>query len=98
MKSLLNNIWYILRTQLKSIVIQQALLKILGSAAAGGFRAWIIKKIVEYFYDEVADYVAEYGGYVYYKINGEINFRKLEKAKKENNEKEYDSVIHDIID
>lgn len=95
MNNFISALFNVIRAQLKTAIVQQIVFKIIGSI--GGFRAFIIKQIVSHFYDEVADAVAEYGGYIYYKIDGEINFKKLEKAKKDNDEKAYDNAVNDII-
>lgn len=97
MKSLLLKIWAVIVPILKAEAVKLALVKILGTAAAGGFRAWIIKKIVTHFYDEVAKKVAEYGGYIYYKIDGKIQFKRLQEAKEDNDQDKYDDTIDNIL-
>lgn len=97
MKNLLLKIWAVIVPILRAEAVKLALIKILGTSAAGGFRAWIIKKIVTHFYDEVAEKVAEYGGYIYYKIDGQIQFKRLQEAIKENDKDKYNNTIKDIL-
>jgi len=85
-----------MRAQLKLILIQflkgeaikLALKKLLGSAAAGGIKGWIIKFVVEQLFEEVAQPIIELGfrkmGYLVHRIEGEIILKKIKDAKNEN--------------
>jgi len=83
---------------LRGEAIKLALKKILGSAAAGGFKAWLIKIIVKEFYDEIGEPLIRAGinrvGYTYDKIEGKVLIKKLDKA---DNETDYDNTIDDIL-
>ena len=85
---------------LKSAAIKAALLKFLGSTVAGGWKAWLVKFIVTELFEEVAEPIIRLGlrkmGYVYNRIEGEIELKKLERAKEEGDEQSYNDVIDDL--
>lgn len=86
---------------LKREAVKSALVKFVGSAALGGIRAWAIKFIVENLFEQVAEPIIRASfiklGYAYNRVEGEILVKKLDRAKKENNEGDYDSAIDDIF-
>lgn len=86
---------------LKREAVKSALIKLLGSAALGGVRAWAIKFVVESMFEQVAEPIIRASfiklGYMYNRVEGEILVKKLNKAKRENNEGNYDSAIDDIF-
>ena len=85
---------------LKGSAVKLAIKKILGTAAMGGIKGWIIKITVTELFEEVAEPLIKLalrkGFLVYDKIDGSIKIKKLEKAKAENNETAYNSTIDDI--
>lgn len=86
---------------LKSKFVSMSIAKIIGSAALGGFRIWLIKFLVENLYDQIAEPIVKAilikGGYVYDRIEGNVLVKKIEKAKEENNETDYNAGIDDIL-
>ena len=86
---------------LKREAVKSALIKLLGSAALGGIRAWAIKFLVENMFEQVAEPIIRASfiklGYMYNRAEGEILVKKLNRAKKENNEGNYDSAVDDIF-
>ena len=80
--------------------VKLALKKILGSAAMGGIQGWIVAYVAEYLYDEIAVPVMKYlirKGLFYYDVEqGKIEYKRLEEAKKEEDESTYDDVIDNV--
>jgi hypothetical protein len=78
--------------------VKLALKKILGSAAAGGFKAWLVKYVVTELYEEIGEPLVRAAlnrvGYVYDKVEGKVLIKKLRESE---NEAEYDSTIDDIL-
>ena len=91
------DLWPLVRGQiisfLKGEFIKLALKKVLGSAAMGGFKAWLVKFIATELFEEVAQPIIEMsirkGFYVYDKIDGHIKVKKIEKAKESNDRDSY---------
>jgi hypothetical protein len=85
---------------LKGSAVKLAIKKILGTAAVGGIKGWLIKIIVTELFEEIAEPLIKLalrkGLLVYDKIDGNIKIKRLEKAKEENNETNYNSTIDDI--
>lgn len=85
---------------LKGSAVKLALKKILGTAAMGGVKGWLIKLIVTELFEEIAEPVIKYlirkGALAYDKAEGKIKIKKLERAKEANNESDYNSTIDDI--
>jgi hypothetical protein len=85
---------------LKGSAVKLALKKILGTAAMGGVKGWLIKLIVTELFEEIAEPVIKYlirkGALAYDKAEGKIKIKKLERAKEANNEADYNSTIDDI--
>ena len=86
---------------LRGRIIKLALKKILGSAAMGGFQAWLVKYIVTELYDELGEPILKAGvnyvGYRYDKYKGKVHITRLEKARDENDENNYNRTIDTIL-
>lgn len=74
--------------------------KLLGSAVAAGPKAWIVKVIASWLYDEIGEPVIELvlrkAEYRYYRLDGKIKIRRLRKAEHGTNE-EYDDAMDDLF-
>jgi hypothetical protein len=85
---------------LKGEFLKLALKKILGSAAAGGFKAWLVKYIATELFEEVAEPLIKWqirkGMLAVDKINGSIKVKKYEKAKEAGDESTYTDVIGSV--
>ena len=92
-----NAILYFFRGEFIKLVLK----KILGSAAMGGFQAWLVKYIVTELYDELGEPILKAGvnyvGYRYDKYKGKVHIRKLDKARDENDENNYNRTIDTIL-
>jgi hypothetical protein len=97
----LNKLKILLIKFLRGEAVKLALKNILGSAAASGFKAWLVKIIIKYFYDSVAEPIIKIGfraaGYVYNNVDGKISATKLDEARNDNDEDTYDSIVTDIL-
>ena len=86
---------------LKGKFVTMALAKLLSTAAMGGFRAWLIKFLVENLFEQVVEPIMKAGfiklGYIYNRIEGNVLVSKIEKAKEENNETDYNAGVDDIF-
>ncbi len=86
---------------LKSAAVKAALLKFLGSAVSGGWRAWIIKFIVAELFEEIAEPIIKavfrQMGYMYDRVEGEIKFKQVEKAEENNDEKAHTISVSNIF-
>ena len=71
------------------------------TAAGAGFKAWLIKEIAEHLYDEIGEPIVKAvlakAGYLYTKVEGSVIVKKIEEAKNENNQSDYDSNMDDIF-
>ncbi len=80
--------------------VKLALKKILGTAAMGGIKGWIIIYLAEYLYDEVAVPVMQLlirKGLFYYDVNqGKIEYKKLSQAKNDKDEDTYNDIIDKV--
>lgn len=85
---------------LKGSAVKFALKKILGTAAMGGVKGWLVKLIVTELFEEIGEPVIKYlirkGALAYDKVEGKIKIKKLEAAKEEGNEDGYNRTIDDI--
>lgn len=98
--------WQAIKTKLiehlKGAAVKAALKKILGSAAMGGVKGWIVKFIVTELYEEIAEPVLKYGlnkiGYAYTKLEGKVIVKRLEEARENNDADAYDSAADDVFD
>jgi len=92
-------VWLI--AQLKGQALKLALKKLLGTAAAGGFKVWLIKYIVTELYDEIAEPLIKmalnHAGYIYDKNAGKIHISRLKKARADHDQETYDSTSDDIF-
>lgn len=88
-------------THLKTNAVKQALIKILGSTALGGFRVYVITFIVNNLFDKLAEPIIELGlrkvGLLYNRTNGKIQITKLNNTDQMENENEYDDIVTDIL-
>jgi hypothetical protein len=85
---------------LKTELTKKALAKILGSSVAGGFYGWAISYLVSLGVEKVLEPSIEFlvrkGLLFTDKETGKIAFKKLEKAKDENDEDTYTNIIIDV--
>ena len=85
---------------LKKKTVTLAIKKILGSVAMGGLKVWLIKYIFTHLFEEIAEPLLKLGfrkaGYLYDKVNGNIQVKKLKEAQENNDEDAYDDVVTDI--
>jgi hypothetical protein len=86
---------------LKGESVKLAFKTLFKSAAFGGIRLWLVKTIVNEFYDEIGEPIIKaafvQAGYEYNKIEGNILVKRLEEAKHENNQTAYDNATDDIF-
>ena len=87
-----------LLAQIRGAALKAALLNLVKSGPMLGFRKWVIKVIVENFFDEIADPIIKASfinmGYIYNRIEGKILIKKVQNA---NNQLDYDSAIDNIF-
>ena len=97
-----DNIWATVVAYLKGRAVKLALKKILGSAVAGGFKAWLIKFAVEELVDEVGIPVVNAGivevKFYFDKKNGEKVSIKIEKARESGSDEDYDNAVDELYD
>lgn len=78
----------------RKAAVKAALLKLLGSAVMGGFRAWLIKLIVTQMYDSLAVPIFQWGvrkGMLQVdKVTGRIHVKQLRNA---DTDAEWDDVV-----
>lgn len=71
------------------------------TAVGAGFKAWVIKELTEYLYEEIGEPVVKAilakGGYTYAKIEGSVIVKKIKEAKDENNQADYDNGMDDLF-
>jgi len=86
---------------LKGKAVSLAIKKILGTAAMGGFKVWLIKFVVENLFEEVAEPVAKAvlikGEWLYHRVEAEVIVSKLERADREHDEQAHNDSIDDIL-
>lgn len=84
----------VLISYLKQNFVKAALKKLLGSAIAGGFKAWIIKYIVTELFEEVAQPLIELAfrkaGYMHEVKQGEHTLKRIQNA--QNNDDWRDAI------
>lgn len=84
--------------QLKGEFVKFALKKVLGTAAMGGFKAWIVSFIAKELYDEIGEPVIKAvlrkGRYQYEVLNGKMKIYKLDRSPDDNS---YDDNVTDIF-
>ena len=90
----------ILYNYLKGAAVKAALLKFLGSAVAGGWKAWVIKFLVKEAMEEVIipllNYMQREALFGYDIINGKLKVKRIDKAKEEGDEETYWDTIGSI--
>lgn len=86
---------------LKSAFVKTILLQIFGSVISGKYKVWIAKLIVEYAFDSLALPIINLAfrkmGYVYYRVQGDIIFKRIEQAKADNDATKYDKAVDDLF-
>lgn len=87
--------------QLKGAAFKAALLKFFGTTAGLGFKGWLVKQILENFFDDIGEPVIRgalnQAGYIYDKVDGKKKIDNIRKAKAENDSGAYDSTVDDIL-
>lgn len=87
--------------QLKGAGVKLALKKILGTAAMGGFKAWLIKYIVTELFEEIGEPLIKAAfvklGYYYDRIEGKIIVKKIQDAREDNDADAYDNATDDVF-
>lgn len=82
---------------LKQAWVRTILLQIFGGMISGGYQAWIAKLIVDYAFESLALPIINLAfrkmGYAYYRVQGDIIFKRIEQAKEDNNAKKYDEAV-----
>lgn len=101
-KSILKSVWEFILEQLKGQAVKLALKKILGSAAAGGFKAWLVKFVVENLWDEFVEPLMNAAlvevKYIKDKIDGKITADKIEKARRSGDASSYNDAVDSAFD
>ena len=101
-KSILKIVWETLLAQLKGQAVKLALKKILGSAAAGGFKAWLISFVVKNLWDEFVEPLMNAAlievKYIKDKIDGKITAEKIEKARRSGDATTYNDAVDSAFD
>lgn len=86
---------------LKGAAIKAALKQLLGSAAMGGIKGWLIKFVVTELFEEVAEPLIKMAlnhvGYIYDKQRGRVVIKRLERAENEGDEDGYNSASDDVF-
>ena len=66
----------------------------------GGFKVWIAKFIIEEIFEEIVEPIAKASiteaVYQYDVVDGKLIFTKIEKAKEDGNEEDYDDAVDDL--
>lgn len=96
--------WKIIRDilvkHLKGEIFKLALKKILGSAAAGGIKAYLVKLVVEYLYEVIAvpiiNLTFRKGLLFYDKAEAKLVLKKITEAKENKNKEDYIKYISRI--
>lgn len=80
-------------------LLDYLLLKVIKTSA--GFKAWLVTFLVEKAFDEVLEPAIKLGvrkfKYEYRKIEGKVIIEKIEEAKENGNQSDYDSNVDDIF-
>lgn len=67
----------------------------------GGFKAWIIKVIITELFDELGEPLIRAGvnqvGYIYDKIDGKVQIKKIHKAREDNDADAYNRHIDNVL-
>ena len=101
-KSILKSVWEFILEQLKGQAVKLALKKVLGSAYAVGFKAWLVKFVVENLWDEFVEPLMNAAlievKYIKDKIDGKITAEKIEKARRSGDASAYNDAVDSAID
>lgn len=93
-------LWRIILDQLKGRLVKAALKKFLGSGAALGFKGWLITFIATELFESLAvpllNYLKRKGMLFYDRTQGKIKVRRLEQAKEEGNEDNYNDIVDSL--
>lgn len=99
-KSILDDVWKVILEQLKGQAIELVLVKLIGTTV--GFKAWLIKFVLENFIDEIGEPVVKAGivevKYYFDKKDGTKVSIKIEKARNSGDQDSYDSAVDDLYD
>ena len=91
----------VLLVLLEQTLVRAMLLKFLGSAAAGGFKAWLIKKVVDELWDgwgqPIILYAIRKSKRMYNEKKGEYHYVRLSKIRKNADWDAYKSGLDDIF-
>lgn len=83
----------------KGEFVKLALKKVLGTAAAGGLKGWLVKLIANELFEELAEPVVKAvlrkGKYQYDRLDGKITVIKLNQAEQKGDNDSYDDIITD---
>lgn len=86
---------------LKGAALKTALLYLIKSPVLLGFRTWLIKFILEEFFEEIGEPLVKAFfvkfNYSMDRVEGEILIKRIKKAKDENNQTDYDNTTDDIF-
>jgi hypothetical protein len=86
---------------LRGQAVKLALKKLLGSAAMGGFKGWLIKLIVTELYDEIGEPVINRilnaAGYQFNRLEGKGMVRKIKGARNANDEEAYNDSVDTVF-
>lgn len=87
--------------QLKGAAVKAALKSFLGTGAGVGFKAWLIKFVVENLFEEIAEPLIKaaftFMGYSYNRVEGNILVKRLKEAQENNDEDAYNDTVDDIL-
>ena len=87
--------------QLKGAGVKLALKKLLGSAAMGGFKAWVIKYVVTELFEEIAEPLIKFAlqkvGYAWDRHEGKVIIKKINEARENNDAGAYDNATDDVF-
>ena len=91
----------VLLVLLEQTLVRAMLLKFLGSAAAGGFKAWLIKKVVDELWDgwgqPIILYAIRKSKRIYNENKGEHLYVRLSRVRKNEDWKEYKETLDKIF-
>lgn len=97
-KSILNTVWESVLEQLRGRAVKLALIKLIGTTV--GFKAWLIKFVLENLIDEVGIPVVNAGvvevKYYFDKKDGTKVAIKIEKARSGDDQGDYDDAVDDL--
>lgn len=101
LKLILSNIAKYLMSILEQKAVKTALIRLLGSATVGGFRAWIITYLIkDILFEKALEPVVKKTllgiGYKMDRIEGGFQWKKLEDAINTGDDDAYDEVSDDI--